>query len=298
MFSNYKANFHNKEIKQITFGSNLIWSGTLTALSNYSCKPRILDDYYMQYVAKGEGTLRSLKNTFSIKEGQIFFLFPGVLHSYKTDETNLLELWWIGFNGSNVADILNYMGISPENPVVDAKDSSDNLFSYFKSIVNSENDHDDMNEFSRIGILYNIFGLLSHKKYLEVNSKSFDTNEKSYSINKAINYIEANYKSDLKISDIANYVSLSKSYFYTKFKKEVGTSPNEYISSFRLKQATYYIKNTNMSIKDIAEIVGFNDPLYFSKVFSKKIGYSPTEYKNNLDKFKIDIGNKSSIQIE
>ena len=99
-------------------------------------------------------------------------------------------------------------------------------------------------------------------------------------INKAIDYIKQNYNKDLTLEEVAVQADLNSSYFSSYFKKHTGTSFINYITELRIKKAKEMLKDESKKIGDIAEMLGFNDTRYFSKIFKKYVGVTPSEYRN------------------
>lgn len=91
--------------------------------------------------------------------------------------------------------------------------------------------------------------------------------------------IKLHLYSNLTIEELAKLCNLSISSFKRQFKKEFKDSPNNYINSQRIQKAKKLLSITNLSISEIAYQVGFNDPLYFTRSFKKKIGSTPTQYR-------------------
>ena len=87
--------------------------------------------------------------------------------------------------------------------------------------------------------------------------------------NKAKNFIERHYKSNISIDDIANIVRLTPNYFSILFKQDTGINVSEYLIKIRLKKAKELLDNTKLIIKEISEKVGYTDPYYFSRTFKK-----------------------------
>jgi len=98
-------------------------------------------------------------------------------------------------------------------------------------------------------------------------------------INEAKLYINNNYMVDITLESVANEMCISSYYFSKLFKKEANINFIDYLTDIRMKNAKYMIRNTNKSIKQISKEVGYNDPNYFSRVFKKQTGYSPSKYK-------------------
>ncbi|WP_017756042.1 helix-turn-helix transcriptional regulator [Calidifontibacillus oryziterrae] len=102
---------------------------------------------------------------------------------------------------------------------------------------------------------------------------------KDQNLQKCIEFISNYYHEDLSIKKVANKVHLSHTYFSRLFKKELGVSFVEYVTNIRIKRAKWLLANTNDTIESIAAQVGFNTPNYFSSIFKKHVGQSPSEYR-------------------
>ena len=110
-----------------------------------------------------------------------------------------------------------------------------------------------------------------------------DSENTSYAI-LARNYIEKNYRNpEFNVQSVANHIKIDRTYLYRLFKEETGMSVIDYINNCRISKAEVLLIDENISIKDVAYSVGFTDQMYFSKVFKKLRGQTPTEFrrKNN-----------------
>ena len=94
-----------------------------------------------------------------------------------------------------------------------------------------------------------------------------------------------NYAKPLAIEDLSNHVNLSKYHLTRKFKAEAGISPGQYLIKVRLKKATSLLLNSNMTIEEISEKVGFSCGNYFAKAFKHNFKISPTKYRNYYKHF-------------
>lgn len=101
----------------------------------------------------------------------------------------------------------------------------------------------------------------------------------NYIVREAIEYIRVNLDQDLNLEDISNAIKISQYELSRKFKKETGVAITEYINKLRINEALSLLENGNISITDIAQMIGFNDVNYFTKVFKKLQGITPSEYK-------------------
>ena len=126
--------------------------------------------------------------------------------------------------------------------------------------------------------LTNWFKDTTHKIRETLRTNRTDTT-KSF-VSKAIDYVRENYgNKDLTVESICSYLVISSAYFSTVFKKETGKTFINYLTDIRMEKAVRMLLEENEKTYVIAEAVGYSDPNYFSYVFKKKFGVSPSRYK-------------------
>ena len=94
----------------------------------------------------------------------------------------------------------------------------------------------------------------------------------------AIKYIQFNYSHDISIDDVAKSVGVSRSHLYRVFMLNVGKSPIDYLTEYRINEACKLLRAGNLSIAEVAVSVGFFDQFYFSRVFKRAKGVPPSKY--------------------
>jgi two-component system response regulator YesN len=99
-------------------------------------------------------------------------------------------------------------------------------------------------------------------------------------VDKVTQFIDENFMNDCSVSTIAANVYLNPTYLSTVFKKKTGTALSAYLTKVRLEQAMSLLADTDMKISEISEATGFGESAYFANVLKKKIGVSPTDYRN------------------
>lgn len=104
-------------------------------------------------------------------------------------------------------------------------------------------------------------------------------NAKQFYSQKAQQYMEQNL-STARICETAAYIGINRSYLSYVFKSEYGISPREYLLGLRMEQGCNLLRNTNTSITEIAQSIGYENPLTFSKCFKNVYGICPREYRN------------------
>lgn len=100
----------------------------------------------------------------------------------------------------------------------------------------------------------------------------------------ALEYFNTNYNKDLNIDDYAASRGMSVSWFIRTFKQYAGTTPMQYIVALRITNAQMLLETTNYNVAEIGNFVGYENPLYFSRIFKKQKGFSPSEYRKQLKK--------------
>ena len=136
----------------------------------------------------------------------------------------------------------------------------------------------DSDAFKIEGLLYLFFSKLCEDRK-EVSYLNKDEHTNNY-INKAIEFIQNNYHNSIKVTDIADYLCLNRSYLTSIFQNNLNMSPQKFLIEFRITKAAELLYNTDLPIGNIAYSCGYSDPLAFSKAFKKIKGVSPKEYRD------------------
>jgi two-component system response regulator YesN len=112
------------------------------------------------------------------------------------------------------------------------------------------------------------------------NIASNKDEQTNYIITAAKAYINENYKKDISLDEVSRSVDISPYYFSKLFKDETGENFIEYLTNIRIEVAKKLLKNRNLSIKNVCAETGYSDPNYFSRIFKKQVGITPTEYRD------------------
>ncbi len=114
------------------------------------------------------------------------------------------------------------------------------------------------------------------------NVKCRRENRSNGVIDRAKEYILANYQNDISLDDVSREIDISPYYFSKVFKEATGENFIDYLTGLRIDKAKDLLENTDMSMKEICGEVGYSNPNYFSRIFKKVVGLSPTEYKGEV----------------
>jgi two-component system response regulator YesN len=125
--------------------------------------------------------------------------------------------------------------------------------------------------------------ILIHSKFIQ----SQYSDEVMSGILRAVDYITQNISMDLKLTEVARVVHISRSYFSGCFRNIVGKTFNEYVRDARIEYAEVLLRQTNDPIYKVAEKCGYPDEKYFSKIFRKKVGKLPSEVRKTIHSVKL-----------
>lgn len=246
----------------------------------HSFGPATRNHYLFHYVLSGTGTLmadnaKGETQTYSVKSGQGFMIFPGQINTYIADEQLPWEYMWIEFDGLRVKEALSVTDLCKDAPVYHShsKELREKLADEMLYIVN----HPQESSFHLIGHLYLFLDYLlqSAKSATLISSGRMS----DYYIKEAINYMEQNFQNTISIEDIAAVCGINRSYFGKIFRNSTGRSPQEFLMNYRMVKATELLKLTSLSIADISSAVGYENQLHFSRAFKNIYGISPREWR-------------------
>ncbi|KUP21713.1 AraC family transcriptional regulator [Paenibacillus sp. DMB5] len=233
--------------------------------------PGVRDVYALHYIVSGKGYLKTDKTTYPLKAGESFIIFPHMEVYYYPDPRDPWEYYWIEFSGPEASRLLSMISIAPDHPVTEASPQDfEALFQLFKT--------SGTEPFERERADAGLQLLLSY--YMEYYPSAQALLKKDYALS-AKEYIESNYwKSSLSVIDVVGYVKIERSYLFRLFKEVTGLSVSAYLTAFRIQRACELLIHSELSVKSLAYSVGYQDPLYFSKVFKKATAYTPSEYRS------------------
>ena len=120
---------------------------------------------------------------------------------------------------------------------------------------------------------------LDKMKTAAANMTTGSTDHTHHLIKQALEYIEKNVGKDISLNEISEQLNISSYYFSKLFKEEAGEGFVEYLTKTRVEKAKDMLKDPSRSIKEVGSECGYSDPNYFSRIFKKSTGMTPTEYR-------------------
>ncbi|MCI6005700.1 AraC family transcriptional regulator [Blautia sp. HCP3S3_G3] len=236
--------------------------------------------YVLHMVEGGKGVFEMNGQSYYLEKGDAFLIPAGREAWYEADHEDPWAYRWIGFEGIDAEVCCARAGFTLKNPV--RKITCLNAAEWcIEGMMKNPQDLPE-NKVRRNGLLQILFGeLIADYRKLCIERGELPPEYKTGSVyvERAVEYINENYSKHLTINELADMIGVNRSYLATNFKKCMGCSPQEYLINVRVEQAKSLLYKTNTQISEVASKVGYQDPLAFSKIFKRKTGYSPTEYK-------------------
>ena len=231
-------------------------------------------DYQILYVANGKTHFWFDGKEEIVSAGHMVLYKPEEIQKYVYYLEDNPEVFWIHFTGSDVKNILAYHGISLDEHVFYCGVLPDYKALFRKIIQELQLCRYGYEDY--IASLFNDILLLVDRQQHEQKKATGNVQEQ---IERAAAYFNENYNTKISIDDYAESLHISTNWFIHNFKQYAGMSPAQYILSLRMVNAQSLLERTTYNIKEISEIVGYENPLYFSRVFKKEIGKSPAQYR-------------------
>jgi AraC-like DNA-binding protein len=237
--------------------------------------------HVLAYVTSGSGMLQIGEKKQELKPGMLFQVWPGNYLKITTGAADLLSFYSVHF----WYGVVRWQGMQGmwhpgEGPLPFSEcmkvSAGTDMYNSFADLFKTWS----AKEASRVWEA-NIRFLHIIKTAVDcsVMQRSAEEASGARAVREALAYIKLHYKEPLTREKIARHVSLSPAYFSSLFKSHTGYTPVEYIHRLRLDRARQLLRTTDLSVREVAEQVGFADSFYFTRLFTKDTGISPREYR-------------------
>ena len=244
----------------------------------YTLRPKGRIDWQLLYIAAGKAHFHFDNEEKIIYAGHMVLYRPKEAQHYEYYAKDKTEVYWVHFTGGNVTNLLRSYGIKDKEKVFYC--GSDLEYkTLFRSIINElQLCQDNYQEIIEM-YLRQIFIRL--KRFFKLSIKN-DNSHAAAEIDKATIYFNEHYNEQINIDKYAETHHVSTSWFIRNFKIYTGFTPMQYILSKRIYHAEALLQDTQYNITEISQIVGYDNPLYFSRIFKKMKGISPSEYRKSI----------------
>ena len=233
--------------------------------------PATRDHYLVHYVSAGRGRFTCGGRTHALGAGDLFLIIPGQVAGYAAEPEDPWEYCWVGFHGADAKRLLTLTGFTREQPVMrpaQPQKLEELLLHIYRAGGNTPAADADM-----VGYLYLFLAELIRR-----NEKQAPVAGTKDYLAQAVRFIQCNYAGGIGVGDVAAYAGVSRSQLYRAFEAGFGLSPHDFLQRYRISQACSLLRSHRFTVAQVAGSVGYDDPLYFSRIFKKIKGMPPTDY--------------------
>lgn len=240
---------------------------------------RVLDEYQLNYITEGYGTLETSAGTFDIKPGALMIIEPGIKHRYRPDPKTGWTEHYIGFNGQLASHFISKtFGDLNHRPVHYCANQLEILDTYQKIHDLVQDQRPAYHQVSS-GLILKLLGYVNG----QVRSQHFDGMQVEGLVNEAKNHMWENVHQDADLQEFSKKHSVSYSYFRKMFKLYTGIAPHQFYLDLKIMRAKELIVSSDKSVKEITYELGFDSIHYFSRLFKKKTGVAPSEMRRKVE---------------
>lgn len=245
----------------------------------HSFGPALKPHYLIHYVLSGKGVFSIEGKKYPLEAGYGFLITPDELSFYQSDEQDPWTYVWVGFGGTGAQDCVLSLGLSKEHPIFKSL-KSEELYQAVRDMMehNTFGVANDLRRNGQLGIFLSIVADSS-----SIADKNDSDRANNY-VRKAVEFIQKNYCNPIKVTDVAEYVCINRSYLYTLFENSIHMSPQQFLTTYRITKATELLQFTHIPVESIAISCGYNDPMVFTKAFRQMKGMSPSGYRKEIQK--------------
>lgn len=225
-------------------------------------------DYQILYLLKGNGHFFIDEKWITYSAGSLILYKPKEPQIYHYNWKDATEVFWIHFTGFDCDSILNDFSIKSGNI-----GESTQFKSIFQEIILELQLKKPC--FEKI-VSSNFIRLLANIHRIQLQNEKHQ--ESSFDIDRLIIQLNQSYMNSWCIKDMADFCNMSEDYFAHMFKKVMGQTPIFFLTSLRMEKAKELLLLENNSISEVSYLLGYTDPLYFSRAFKKYTGFAPSSY--------------------
>lgn len=243
---------------------------------HYRERPSGIDEYIIIYCLEGAGTIEiNSSELFTLSSGMLYCINKNTSHRYYSDATNSWSILWLHFSLDAKSDYLLPNHKNVHSFSMEKRKIIQNHFIELLNLCESNFQKDTMICISQLLRL-----ILTEITYLP-DKITYD--KQSRYLSSAIKYMHENIDKELALQQICNHLDISSSYLSSIFKNSTNQSPIAYFTQLRMEQACKYLRIDSLKIYEVAKMVGYQDPYYFSRIFKKTMHKSPKEYRLSIN---------------
>ncbi|HTG57611.1 MAG TPA: AraC family transcriptional regulator [Niabella sp.] len=232
------------------------------------------NQHILIYCTSGRGWAQVDDNSVYIKEGEYLVIPAGVKHRYGADEDQPWSIYWAHFNGASAANFIDLL-LKNCTGYVGSAIYNEKRTTLFDDIYRTLESGYSIDHLFYLNMMFTSYlGTFCFPQFLNPPYK-----EDKSKIDIVVEYMQEHIMETVVLKELASLIHMSSSHFSAMFKNKTGHSPLEYFNHLKIQKACQYLEFTDMPVKELCYTLGWEDPFYFSRLFSKYMGESPLHYR-------------------
>ena len=226
------------------------------------------------YCIDGKGYIKLRDKTYALSQNNYMVIPAGTPHLYWSDRKSPWSIYWMHINGSKCKFIKQYFGRvikideCPNDRINDRINTFNEILRSYESGFSTQ--HFEYANLTLQHLLASFFYIETYMAIIGV--------DKTDPVENAISYMQKNIYSILRLKDISDHIDLSESYFIKIFRNRTGSSPIVYFTHLKIQEAVRLLRFTSLRVSEVSFKLGYDDPCYFTRLFTKHLGKSPRSF--------------------
>jgi AraC-like DNA-binding protein len=234
---------------------------------------RILNEYQIVYITRGAGIFQAAGTTWDVTAGSLFMILPGLSHRYRPLPEKGWKEYWVGFKGSYFNKLMRE-GFLSESRLFFNMGLYDYVVTAFNRIFEEVRGQKPLFQMKACASVLDIISETLARSRRQEQPGHYQT-----IVEKAKCLMETNVYGAINIPAIAEHAGVSTSRLNEIFKQFTSMTPYQYYIHIKIHKAEELLDRENLSIKEAAWRMGFDDQYYFSRLFKNKTGIAPSAWK-------------------
>ncbi|MNO27123.1 HTH-type transcriptional activator Btr [compost metagenome] len=248
------------------------------ARHHYRERPEGSAAYIVIYCIEGEGWYRlGSQKTQVLHKGSAVIIPPGTAHEYASSEAHPWSIYWFHMKGEHASDFFPGLG-QQEEPIPVPVGKSHKIVELFDECYELLQRGYSLNHIIYVSQL--ACHLAAILRFSQLQPLSSQQQRNKHDIERTVKFMMEHLEHPMTLPELAAEANLSVPHFTHRFKQATGYSPIDYYLRLKIQLACQHLDLTEQSVKEISLRLGFQDPYYFSRIFKKIMGKSPSAYRD------------------